>query len=176
MFFTHGESRLWTNSRLWGESGFKRSPSCNGAVRFARETLADGEIPEKEILNYIFKNKCFRYETTYNKLEIIVFESQLIFHDKNLSLEQKKSYLTEHGKFNFYPLVILAALYIQNKMYDEAIQTLNYTVDYLGNVKLETTYDAIFDKVVLPYCQRIEHSGCIRITSPLTVRHDVPYL
>jgi hypothetical protein len=176
MFFTHQESQLWTNSRLWGESGFKRSPSCNGTVRYAREILSNGEVPEKEILNYIFQNNCFRYESTYNKLEIIVFESQLIFHDQNLTLDQKKSYLEEHGKFNFYPLIILAGIYIRNNLYDEARKTIDHTVNYLGNVKLETTYDAIFDKIVLPYCQRIEHSGCIRITSPLTVRHDVPYL
>jgi len=176
MWFSHLETKTWTNSFLWGETQFNRAPTCNGTVRYARELLSEGVVPEKHILNYIFNNNCFYAETRYNHLEMIVFESQLLFYDETTPLKKKENILAKHGQVNFFPLATLAAIYVKEGNFEKAIKTLTYTTDFLKNAKLDTTYDAIFDKVLLPYCLRINHEGCIYFASAMAVRKDVPYL
>jgi len=177
IWFSYTETLTWADTDKWGKIQFERAPSCNGVVRHAREQISKGIIPQKEMLQYIFNNNCFVFETQYNRLELIIFESQLLFYDQTTPLEKKEKILLEYGKINFFPLATLAAIHIKEKNFNRAISLLDQTTEFLKGTKFnDTTYDAIFDNVLLPYCQRINHQGCIQFSGPMIVKKDRPYL
>jgi hypothetical protein len=173
--FSQNESSSWTNSKAWGEMNMTRDPHCNSVTKFSRELLSQGEMPSKEILDFLKTNNCQRFSTSYNKIELIVFESQLLFYNKEISLETKTSALKTLGEVNFYPLLVSASLFIQESKFTEAQAAIAETLTFLGPAVLGEMYDKIFDDYLIPYCQRISHEECLKRFSSLVVKKDTPY-
>ena len=173
--FSHFEATRWANEREWGEMNIFRDPNCNSVTRYSRDLLSKGELPSQNIMDFLVSNQCHNYSTSYNQIELIVFQSQILFYNDAIPMQQRINTLKSHGKINFYPLLILASIYIKQDKSIEANQMIDETMSFLGDVSLGTMYDKIFDDYLIPYCIKNDNKECVRRFQRLTLKRDTPY-
>lgn len=173
--FSHFESKKWTDEEQWGQMNITRDPHCNSVTRYARGLLSKGQLPSNDILNFLGQNQCNKFTTKYNQLELIVFESQILFYSNNFLKEQRAQILLDYGKINFYPLLVLASIHIKEQNFLEAKKMIQQTLDFLGPTKLGTMYDKIFDDYLMPYCRRISNIKCLEKFHSLTIKKESTY-
>lgn len=174
--FSHFEANKWTDERKWGEMNISRDPHCNSVIRYSRDLLSKGELPSQDIMNFMAQNNCNHYSTDYHQIELIVFQSQIIFYNEAIPIEQRVTTLKNHGKINFYPLLVLASIYIKESKISEAKEMIEETIRFLGDVSLGTMYDKIFDDYLIPFCEQNEQQECVKRFKRLTLKKNTPYL
>jgi len=175
--YTSKESMAWLSSDNFNERNFQRAPSCSSARVAALDFLTTSQPAPKEKIDFLISNGCLdEYSTTYNALEIIIFKSLLVYQDPLLNEDKKVSILLDLSDKNFFPGLVLANLYIDQKRYPESQAEIGKALIPLRGAKLIEMFENDVVKNVFAYCERISYQDCIEILSKLDQTTDWPYL
>ncbi len=174
--YSASESIFWTDSLSYNARNFSRAPSCTTARVLANSYYSIATKPPEETLEYIHQNNCLNTSASeYNSVEILVFKSLLVRYEK-FDDEVKIKILNELGDSNFFPNVVLAELYLQNKKNSEADAAIGEAIKMLEGQPLIEMYDTEILKNTVSYCEYSKNQICLNTLGKILRKRTLPYL
>ena len=84
--------------------------------------------------------------------------------------------LNELGDCNFFPNVVLAELYLQNKKNSEADAAIGEAIKMLEGQPLIEMYDTEILKNTVSYCEYSKNQICLNTLGKILRKRTLPYL
>ncbi len=176
--FSFNQSKLWTNKSALLSSSFENDPNCVNALNAARMNFAQYQKASSPIMEFIKANECLGNinQTVLNShinqnflMNAFYFEDQLTPEIRLAALqEMANTSLTAH-------LYIVALLIHENKLQEaqEVLKTINAKVK---GQDLGESYLIVVDKVIVPYCEKINDPDCRELAGHFSKKARTPYL
>lgn len=173
--FVNFESRLWTDARKFAhERNFQRRPTCVSAVMAAKADYANGLTPPSDVIRYFRDFECLRNSSDFEVVDSIILNSNFIYYSP-FEISKKIAMLENLQKVHWYPKLLLAALYFQDKRSLEALNLMHDLDRDFGNLAGETSYITPVADVIHPVCEKLMDKSCLNISSRFSVRKKKPY-
>lgn len=177
-FYTHKESKLWTDPLKFSEvRNFGRRPNCDSAINLARKFYAlEGYLPKKA-KDYLESYECFNstFPVAASAISYIYLQTFILYYENDISYEKRVEALKKLSSIYFFSKLVLATLYIETNREKEGIELIDEVARNYDSIKWSHYYDLIMAKKLEPYCIRIGHIDCLKITSHFSTIPNVSY-
>jgi hypothetical protein len=173
---TFNESTYWVNLNKIADRNFENSPSCKSAAEVLLSHYKEKEKAPPHVLDFFVKGNCFAFNANVPinmKISYVYIEAMMLFYETDaFSHEERVERLQNLALFNYYPDLVLAALYSKEGNNSAIEEISRKIIEKTGNMKLET--GPVIDDVLRPYCEKEKLEACLQITVPNLVQ--LPYL
>ncbi len=177
-FYTHQESKLWTDPLKFSEiRNFGRRPNCDSAINLARKFYAlKGFLPQKA-KTYLESYECFNptLPVAANAISYIYLQTFILYYENDISYEKRVEALKNLSNMYYFSKLVLATLYIETHREKEGMELVEEVAKNYDKIKWMNYYDLIMAKKLEPYCISIGHSDCLKITSHFSTVPNVSY-
>jgi hypothetical protein len=171
--FTNIEVRAWTSELQMVKRSFERRPSCLSAADYLRLNYENDKLGSEDAKNYLFNYECESF--SYSGKGMMILQAYMLFYESSPPLEQRLERLKRLSSFEFFPHMILASLYVKEKMFKEADLEIDAIENKWKSVRFKTEYSHIIAHYLAPYCKENLKTVCIQITEGFTKKAPSAY-
>jgi hypothetical protein len=171
-YLNFSESKNWRSLESYTTTAFERRPTCTTAISAAIFQFDDNEKLDPELWSYLELNGCIKIyqKMTITQLDSIVrLNSQIIFYEKNFSLDVKERAIKNMTKASYVAYFYLLALHAKS---DQTVKFSLELKDFITLIKMKNLdYEKIISRYVYPFCKKQNNNQCLNDLKKLATRN-----
>ena len=176
-WLTYSDSQLWTDQIAFHrERDFLRRPNCDSAIIYGSKNLAEKGFFPLEVQLFMENEDCtnLSFSNPGQLNRIIVMNTHILYHDKNLSLESKIDRLKEFTGVSLYAKLVSASISAQLMDKEKVVEKINE----LDLISKKVQWPQYYDQRIIPlhnYCVKKKMNNCLKLTRHYNKEVNSPF-